>query len=162
MNHPHALHSPQPHLIHSSHQHCHHPSIHTLSQYTHMQHKQNRVPFRSDHNTHQHTHCQHNFTNIILVAEKHNISKGKMHSIRRANFCNPVLKLLNEEITSDIQKHKQNIWKEHLDAHWDHRNNTHIIWKNIHDLSNRAPQPTLNTSITFNQKIATTAKYIAN
>ena len=63
----------------------------------------------------------------ILMADKHNIPKGKMHSncmllpdhivckitqrnnIRRANTCDPALKLLNEEITSDILKHKQNI-----------------------------------------------------
>ena len=114
------------------------------------------------------------FTNIILMADKQNIPKGKMHSncrllpkdivckitqrnnIRRANTCDPALKLLNEEITSDIQKHKQNIWKEHLDAHWDHRHNTHTLWKTIHGLSNRAPPHTLNTSITFNNKIATT------
>ena len=31
--------------------------------------------------------------------------------------CDPVLKVLNNELTSDIQK--QNLWKEHLDAHWD-------------------------------------------
>ena len=61
------------------------------------------------------------FTNIILMADKQNIPKGKMHSncrllpedivckitqrnnIRRANTCDPALKLLNEEITSDIQ-----------------------------------------------------------
>ena len=65
------------------------------------------------------------FTNIRLMADKHNISKGKMHSncrllsdhivckitqrnnIRRENTCDPALKLLNEEITSHIQKHKQ-------------------------------------------------------
>ena len=110
------------------------------------------------------------FTNIILMADNQNIPKGKMHSncrllpkdivckitqrnnIRRANTCDPALKLLNEEITSDIQKHKQNIWKEHLDAHWDHRHNTHTLWKTIHGLSNRAPPHTLNTSITFNKK----------
>ena len=104
-------------------------------------------------------------TNIILMADKHNIPKGKMRSncrllpedivckitqrnnIRRANTCDPALKLLNEEITSDIQKHKQNIWKEHLDAHWDHRHNTHTLWKTIHGLSNRAPPHTLNTVI---------------
>ena len=81
------------------------------------------------------------FTNIILMTDKHNIHKGKMHSncrllpedivckitqrnnIRRANTCDPALKLLNEEITFDIQ----NIWKEHLDAHWDHRHNTHSL-----------------------------------
>ena len=81
------------------------------------------------------------FTNIILMADKHNIPKGKMHSscrllpedivckitqrnnIRRANTCDPALKLLYQEITSD----KQNIWKEHLDVHWDHRHNTHSL-----------------------------------
>ena len=91
------------------------------------------------------------------MADKQNISKGKMHStcmllpedivckitqrnnIRRANTCDPALTLLNEKITSDIQKHKQNIWKEHLDANWDHRHNTHTLWKTIHGLSNRAP-----------------------
>ena len=114
------------------------------------------------------------------MADKQNILKGKMHSncrllpedivckitqrnnIRRANTCDPALKLLNEEITSDIQKHKQSIWKEHLDAHWDHRHNIHTLWKTIHGLTNRAPPHTLNTSITFNNKIATTPKHIAN
>ena len=112
-------------------------------------------------------------TNIILMADKHNIPKGKTHSncrllpdhivckitqrnnIRRANTCDPALKLLNEEITSDIQKHKQNIWKEHLGAYWHHRYNTHILWNTIHGLSNRAPPPTLNTSITFSNHTQT-------
>ena len=120
------------------------------------------------------------FTNIILMADKHNIPKGKMRSnymllvedivckitqrnnIKRATTCDPAHKLLNEEITSNIQKHKQNIWKEQLDAHWDHRHNTHILWKTIHGLSSRAPPHTLNISITFNNKIATTHKHIAN
>ena len=52
-------------------------------------------------------------------------------------------------------KHKQNIWKEHLDAHWDHRQITHILWKTIHGLSNRAPPPTLNTSLTFSNHTQT-------
>ena len=89
------------------------------------------------------------FTNIILMADKQNIPNGKMHSncrllpedivckitqrnnIRRANTRDPALKLLNEEITSHIQKHKRNIWQEHLDAHWDHMHNTHTLWKTI-------------------------------
>ena len=87
---------------------------------------------------------------------------SKRNNIRGANTCDPALKLLNEEITSDIQKHKQNIWKEHLDAHWDQRHNTHILWKTIHGLSNRAPPTTLNNSITFNNKITNTPKHIAN
>ena len=39
---------------------------------------------------------------------------------------------------------------------------TPILWNTIHGLSNRAPSPTLNISITFNNKITTTPKYIAN
>ena len=114
------------------------------------------------------------------MADKHNIPKDNMHincrllpdhkvckitqrdNIRRENTCDPALKLFNEEITSDIQKHKQNLWKEYLDAHWDHRHNTHILWKILHGLSNSAPPSTLNTSISFNNKIATTREHIAN
>ena len=84
------------------------------------------------------------------------------NNIRRANTCDPALNLLNEAILSDIQKHKQSIWKDHLDAHWDYRHNTHPLWKTIHGLINRAPSHTLNTSITFTNKIATTPKHIAN
>ena len=61
------------------------------------------------------------FTSIILMADEDNIPKGKMYSncrllpedtvckitqrnnIRRANICDPALKLVNKEITSDIQ-----------------------------------------------------------
>ena len=63
--------------------------------------------------------------NIILMADMHNIPKDKMHrngrllpdhivckitqrnNIRRANTYDPDLKLLNEEITSDIQTHNE-------------------------------------------------------
>ena len=142
--------------------------------------RRHRVRFRSDHNTHQHTHCQQNFhkhhtdgrqaehtkwqdaQQLQALARRHSMQNTQRNNIRRANTCDPALKLLNEEITSDIQKHKQNIWKEHLDAHWDHRHNTHTLWKTIHGLSNRAPPHTLNTSITFNNKIATTPTHIAN
>ena len=66
------------------------------------------------------------FANIILMSERHGIPGGKMHgncrlipdrivcmltqrnNTRRANASDPALKPLNEEITSDIQKHKQN------------------------------------------------------
>ena len=93
-------------------------------------------------------------TNIILMANKHNIPNDKMHinygllpdhivckiiqryRIKRANTCDSALKILNEEITTDIQKHKQNLWKEHLDGHCDHRHNTHIVCKTIHGISN--------------------------
>ena len=71
----------------------------------------------------RHTHCQQIYlhTNIILMADKRNIPNGKMHSncmllpdhrvcktirtnnVMTANTCDPALKLLNEEMTSDIQ-----------------------------------------------------------
>ena len=104
------------------------------------------------------------------MADKHNIPKGKLHincrilpenivckikqrnNIRRTNTCDPALKLLNEEITSDMQKHKPNIWKKHLDALWDHMHNTHILCKTIHSLSNRAPPTTHNNSINLQQQ----------
>ena len=101
-------------------------------------------------------------SNCRLLPEDIVCKITQRNNIRRANACDPALTLLNEEITSDIQKHKQNLWKEHLDAHWDHRHNTHTRWKTIHGLSNRVPPHTLNTSITFNNKIATTPKHIAN
>ena len=128
---------------------------------------------------HTHQHGQHIFF-YKYHTDKDNIPKGMMHSncmllpdhivckitqrnnIRRADTCDPSLKLLNEEITSDIQKHKQNLWNEHLDAHWDHRHNTFILCKTIHSISNRAPPSKLNTSMTFSNKIATTPKHIAN
>ena len=99
------------------------------------------------------------YSNCRLLPEDIVCKITQRNNIRRANTCDPALKLLNEEITSNIQKHKQNIWKEHLDAHWDHRHNTHTLWKTIHGLSNRAPPHTLNTSI---QQQNSTPKHIAN
>ena len=112
------------------------------------------------------------------MEDKHNIQKGKMQSncrilpdhivckitprnkIRRANTCDPVLKLSNEEVTSDIHKH--NLWNDYLDAHWDHMHNTDTLRHTINGLSSRAPPTTLNNSIIFNNKITTTRKHIAN
>ena len=109
------------------------------------------------------------------MADKQNIPKGKRHSncrllpdhivckitqvnhIMRANTCGPALKLLNNFRHTKTQTH---IWKEHLYAHRDHRHNPHILWKTIHGISNRAPPPTLNTSIIFSNK--TTPTHIAN
>ena len=54
------------------------------------------------------------------------------------------------------------MWKEHLDVHLIHRHNTHILWKTIHGLCNRAPAHTLNRSITFNNIMTITPKHIAN
>ena len=75
-------------------------------------------------------------SNCRLLPEDIVCKITQRNNITRANTCDPALKLLNEEITSNIQKHKQNIWKEHLDTHWEHRHKTHLLWKTIHDISN--------------------------
>ena len=83
------------------------------------------VRFRSDHHTHQHTHCQNIpkdkiHSNCKLLPEDIVCKITQINYIKRANTCDPALKLLNEEITSDIQKHKQNIHAGHMDweASW--------------------------------------------
>ena len=119
------------------------------------------------------------FTNIILMADKQNIPKGKMHSncrllpedivckitqrnnTRRANTCDPPLKLLNEDNfrhTKTQTKHMEGALRRSLGSQAQHT----TLWKTIHGLSNRAPPHTLNTSITFNNIIATTPTHIAN
>ena len=132
--------------------------------------------FRSDHHTH-HIHTANRvFTGIILMADRHTIPKSEMHSDCRilpgrmvckitqgdgmggADACGPALKILGEEITSDIEKHRKTLWKEHLNAHWYRGHSVHILWMSMHGLSSR----TLNISITFGTKIATTPKHIAN
>ena len=119
------------------------------------------------------------FSNIILMADKQNIPKGKTHSncrllpedivckitqrnnIRRANTCDPALQLLNEEITSDIQKHKQNIWKEHLGQHthsledhtWSIQQSTITHTKHIHNIQQQNSNYTHTRCQLFHQTI---------
>ena len=97
-------------------------------------------------------------SNCRLLPEDIVCKITQRNNIRRANTCDPALKLLNE----DNFRHTKTQTKPMEDAHWDHRQNTHTLWKTKHGLSNRAPPHTLNTSITFNNKIATTPKHIAN
>ena len=106
-------------------------------------------------------------TNIILNADKHNIPKGKIqhnckllpedirtkintrNNIRKHNPLDPNLAQLNNEITSDIQHHKTALWKSHLDGNWDHRENTHTLWKTLKNLSNKKKKCTQTKIILF-------------
>ena len=119
-------------------------------------------------------------TNIILNADKHNIPKGKIHhnckllpedirtkintrnNIRKHNPLDPNLAQLNNEITSDIQHHKTALWKSHLDGNWDHRENTHTLWKTLKNLSNKKMHTNKNHTISFNNKPSVTSTQIAN
>ena len=51
-------------------------------------------------------------------------------------------------------------YERNLDAHWDHRHNTHILWKIIHGLFNRAPPPT--HALFGSKKIAVLPKYTSS
>ena len=113
------------------HQHCRHPRTLTLSEHTQFTEDTESAFAQTTIPTNIHT-VNMIFTNIILMADKHNIPKGNMHSNymllledivckitqrnnkRRANTCDPALNLLNEEITFDIQKHKQNIYERSI------------------------------------------------
>ena len=79
------------------------------------------------------------FTNTILMTDKHNIPKRKMHS----NF-----RLLPEDIVCKI------IQRNHI-----RRANT-CDPDVMHGLSSRAPPHTLNMFITFNNEMATKPNHI--
>ena len=115
-------------------------------------------------------------TLLLLDADKHYIPKGKIRpnnpllpeniraqikerDIIKANDpTDNRLEHLNKDISQAIQTHRSGIWKEHLDGHWDHRRNTHILWKTINGLSNKKPTPITNNTITFKNYTAITPK----
>merc|ERR1712240_365012 len=115
-------------------------------------------------------------TNAILTADKHNIPKGKMkpqhkilpehirtliqdrNSIRQHNHRHPDLPQKNREIDQQIQKHKEDLWKQHLTDHWDHKHDQHKLRNTISELLNKKSPDTPNTTIAFKNKIATSNK----
>ena len=112
-----------------------------------------------------HSNCRLLPENIVCKITQRN-------NIRRANTCDPALKLLNKEITTYKNTTKTYgrstctthtlFGRPYMVYPTEHHHNTHTLWKTIHGLSNRAPPHTLNTTITFHNKIATTPKHIAN
>ena len=120
-----------------------HDEIHTLPIREHLQLHASQIRQRSQDATHplhyittqqttprRQKQTIYNNTDYTWILPEDIVCKiTHINNIRTENTCDPVIKLLNEEITSDIQKHIQNIWKEHIDAHWDNRHNTHILWK---------------------------------
>ena len=115
-------------------------------------------------------------TNLILNADKHHIPKGKIkpnmkllpedirlqiqerNQVRTINRTDPKLPELNRQIDKSIQDHKTALWREHLNDNWDHRHNSHKLWKTITGLSNKKPTDQPNRAINFNTKIAINSK----
>ena len=116
------------------------------------------------------------FTDLLLNADKHHIPKGKIkpnlkllpenirqqikerNQIRASCRTDPQLQDLNRQIDKSIQDHRIAIWKEHLDDNWDHRQNSHKLWKTISGLSNKKPADRPNQVMYFNGKTASNSK----
>ena len=115
-------------------------------------------------------------TDLILNADKHHIPKGKIkpnmkllpeeirqliqtrNQARTTDRADPQVAELNRQIDKAIQDHKTALWREHLDDSWDHRQNSHKLWKTIAGLSNKKPADQPNQSINFNNKTAINSK----
>ena len=69
----------------------------------------------------------------------HKTQNRTQNNIRAQNASDPSISELNTEITSLIQTHKSDIWRKHIDTHWDLKHNTHTLWKTIHGLANKKP-----------------------
>ena len=129
------------------------------------------------HNIHK---ANKTLTEIILQADKNNIPKGHIkatikpipehirnkiterNNMRMKNPTDTNITNINNEITHDIAKHRQQLWKEKLEGDWSHSKNTHILWSTIKQLSNKTTYTEKNRSITFGNKTQTTDIAIAN
>ena len=62
---------------------------------------------------------------------------------------------LNNHINKQIQEHKTNTWKQHLDK-IEHKHNLHSLWGTIAKLSNKKLLTQQNKSIHFETKMTIT------
>ena len=71
---------------------------------------------------------------------------------RQQNPKDPLLTQQNTSIDKEIQNHKQALWKQHITDNWDHKTNTHTLWKTINGLAHKKTPQMPNITITFNTK----------
>jgi hypothetical protein len=119
-------------------------------------------------------------TRLIIDADKYYIPKGKIrdkckllpqpirlqidrrNDIKAQDPLDNRLQQINWDINKAIGDHKTRLWKKHLDGQWDHRQNTHLLWKTINGLSNKKPPPITNNTIQFLNHTAITHKQKAD
>src|SRR6267154_6690230 len=115
-------------------------------------------------------------TNLILLADKHHIPKGRIKKLnqplsehitdllnarnilRKNTPFDPHIPFLNKDITKLINIHRTDQWKAKLEQIGDHKKNSHTLWNTINYLSDKKPPSHPNTIITFNDKLALTPK----
>ena len=83
------------------------------------------------------------------------------NTIRQANPRDKNLTALNQERDKLFETHKSNLWKEKLNENWDHKQNTHILWNTVQNLSNEKPKQDPNHTISFGNKNSITPRQIA-
>ena len=99
-------------------------------------------------------------TNAILAADKHHVPKGKIHHTHKLlpEHIRNMIKQGNTNIDKEIQNHKQALRKQHVTDNWDHKTNTHTLWKTLNSIAHKKPPQTPNTTITFDNKTTKTDK----
>jgi RNA polymerase subunit RPABC4/transcription elongation factor Spt4 len=119
-------------------------------------------------------HSNKLLTNLILLADKHYIPKGKVKDInhplpqnikqkikernilREKNPSDPLIIPLSKEITQMIHKNRRSTWESKLDQIGNHKKNSHKYWNTINSLKGKHTPTPPNTIITFNNKPAHT------
>jgi hypothetical protein len=119
-------------------------------------------------------------TKLILEADKIFIPKGKIKNhlkplpteireliknrdkLQKQNRTDPQLQDINKTISNKIIEFKQNLWRNKLNENWDHKTNSHILWKTLSNMSDKKTKIQPNRTITFNNKIKSTSKSIAS
>ena len=80
------------------------------------------------------------------------------NTTRQQKPKDPILAQQNTNIDKEIQNHKQALWKQHLTDNWDHKTNSHTLWKTLNGLTHKTPPQTPNITITFDNKTSITCK----
>ena len=85
----------------------------------------------------------------------------KQRNTRQQYPKDPLLTQQNANIDKEIQNHKQALWKQHLTNNWDHKTNSHTLWKTLNGLAHKKEKKktqTPNITINFDNKTAITDK----
>jgi hypothetical protein len=118
--------------------------------------------------------------NAILHADKLYIPKGHIkhktqllpanittlihnrNKLRKENPQHRDLQQLSQTIHTNINLHKQQLWKQHIERDWSHKTNTHTYWQTIKHLQNKQQHIDTNRNLIFRNKVITNNTKIVN
>ena len=115
-------HSPQPHLPRTSYQHCRHPRTLTLSQHTHMQHRQQYI-HHSHHNTERQMIRVHinntkhiTIANIYIPPRDTTSTHYKTADTDIQHCIHYITNIPHSVLTGDVNAHST-LWHSYTDDH---------------------------------------------